>query len=116
MTPDGRRVVSASAEETLKIWDLESGRSLATLEGHAYGVNACVVTPDGRRIVSASYDNTLKVWDLESGRSLATLEGHTTSVRARVVTPDDVPDGAGGIRELRIPGVRVREALGLIPL
>jgi mRNA-degrading endonuclease YafQ of YafQ-DinJ toxin-antitoxin module len=88
VTPDGRRVVSASADETLKVWDLESGRALATLEGHAGGVRACAVTPDGRCVVSASWDKTLKVWDLESGCALATLEGHPGGVRACAVTPD----------------------------
>ena len=39
VTPDGRRVVSASADNTLKVWDLETGRALATLEGHAAGVH-----------------------------------------------------------------------------
>jgi len=84
----GRRVVSASQDRTLKVWDLESGRALVTLEGHAGGVTACAVTPDGRRVVSASYDQTLKVWDLESGRALVTLEGHTSVVNACAVTPD----------------------------
>src|SRR5262249_22162873 len=72
VAPDGRRVVSASADRTLKIWDLETGRSLATLRQHADSVTACAVTPDGRRVVSASADRTLKIWDLETGRSLAT--------------------------------------------
>ena len=38
VTPDGRRVVSASDDNTLKVWDLETGRALATLEGHADSV------------------------------------------------------------------------------
>jgi WD40 repeat protein len=81
-------VVSASNDKTLKVWDLESERTLATLEGHADWVRACAVTPDGGRVVSASNDKTLKVWDLESGRSLATLEGHASKVNACAVTPD----------------------------
>jgi hypothetical protein len=52
VTPDGRRAVSASEDNTLKVWDLESGQELRTLEGHSDPVNAVVVTPDGRRAVS----------------------------------------------------------------
>src|SRR5664279_1778676 len=47
-SPDGRRIVSASRDNTLKIWDAESGAELATLTGHN-----CAFSPDGRRIVSA---------------------------------------------------------------
>lgn len=67
VTPDGRRVVSASSDQTLKVWDPESGRALATLEGHVGRVSVCAVTPDGRRVVSASWDQTLKVWDFKRG-------------------------------------------------
>jgi WD40 repeat protein len=81
-------VVSASFDQTLKVWDLESGRELLTLQGHADSVSACAVTPDGRRVVSASFDQTAKVWDLESGRELLTLQGHADSVNACAVTPD----------------------------
>jgi WD40 repeat protein len=88
VTPDGRRVVSASWDHTLKVWDLASGRVEATLEGHTDCVAACAVTPDGRRVVSASADKTLKLWDLASGRVEATLEGHAGGVTACAVTPD----------------------------
>ena len=56
--------------QTLKVWDLEQGALLATLEGHGAGVRAVAVTPDGRRAVSGSDDRTLKVWDLEQGALL----------------------------------------------
>ena len=88
VTPDGRRVVSASEDRTLKIWDLDTGCVVATLEGHAGRVLACSVTPDGRRVVSASEDRTLKVWDLATGRVRSTLEGHADCVTACAVTPD----------------------------
>ncbi|MGK3969538.1 AAA family ATPase [Sorangium sp. So ce118] len=88
VSPDGQRIVSASWDRTLKVWDLASGKLLSTLEGHSGWVNACAVSPDGQRIVSASTDSTLKVWDLASGKLLSTLEGHSGDVNACAVSPD----------------------------
>src|SRR6185503_10716012 len=72
MTPDLRRVVSASADGTLRAWDLGSGALVATLEGHTSWVRAYAAMLDGRHVISASEDRTLKVWDLESGACLFT--------------------------------------------
>jgi len=88
VTPDGKRAVSASSDKTLKVWDVDTGRALRTLEGHSGVVHGVALTPDGMRAVSASYDNTLKVWDLETGCAPRTLEGHTEFVNAVAVTPD----------------------------
>src|SRR5271166_1171910 len=63
ITPDGRHAVSASYDNTLRIWDLESGQSVRTLEGHSDLVHGVAITPDGRRAVSASSDKTLRAWD-----------------------------------------------------
>jgi WD40 repeat protein len=73
VTPDGRRALSASNDKKLKLWDLDSGRQLRTLEGHSDSVTAVAVTPDGSRALSASRDNTLKLWDLRSGDVLTTF-------------------------------------------
>ena len=88
VTPDGRRAVSASADHTLKVWDLDSGQSLLTLQGHSHPVRGVAVTPDGRCAVSASADHTLKVWDLDSGQPLFTFQGHSAEVNDVAVTPD----------------------------
>ena len=88
VAPDGQHVVSASYDQTLKVWELASGRQVATLQGHTDHVTACAVTPDGRHVVSASHDQSLKVWELASGRQVATLQGHTNAVTACAATPD----------------------------
>ena len=71
VTPDGKLVVSASDDKTLKVWDLESGQALRTLEGHSEWVDGVAVRQDGKLAVSASWDKTLRVWDLESDRRCA---------------------------------------------
>ena len=72
-------------DDTLRLWDLESGES-RVLEGHTDGVTALAVLPDGRAL-SGSGDGTLRLWDLESGESRV-LEGHTGRVTALAVLPD----------------------------
>jgi len=84
----GRWIVSGSDDGTVKVWEMESGRLLRSLEGHTGGVNAVVVSPDGRTIVSGSRDSTVKVWDAESGLLMRTLEGHTGEVWVVAVSPD----------------------------
>jgi len=88
VTPDGRRVVSASKDWTLKVWDLETGEMLHTLRGHQGWIEAVAVTSDGRRAVSASLDRTLRVWDLERGLELDRLYGPSDEFQALAVTPD----------------------------
>jgi WD40 repeat protein len=80
--------VSASRDQTLRLWDLESGKTIRMFEGHSGAVNAVAVTLDGRLAVSASDDQTLRLWDLESGQTLRTLQGHTKFVSAVAVTLD----------------------------
>ena len=81
VTPDGRQAISASYDNTLKVWDLASGAEVRTLPGHTGTVYGVAVTPDGRQAISASWDNTLKVWDLASGAEVRTLPGHTAGSR-----------------------------------
>jgi len=88
LTSDGSRAVSASMDGTLKVWDLETGSELRTLEDHTDSVFAVAVTRDGKRAVSASRDRTLKVWDLETGSVLRTLEDHSGPVSGVALTPD----------------------------
>jgi len=87
-SPDGLRIVSASDDQTLRIWDAKSGACLATLSGHESHVLGCAWSPDLLRIVSASGDNTLRIWDAKSGACLATLSGHQDSVLGCAWSPD----------------------------
>ena len=110
VTPDGQRVVSASADDTLKVWDLATGRVLATLEGHTASVTGCAVTPDGQRVVSVSFDHTLKVWDLASRACLLTHRANAvyTAVTATATTII-AGDAVGAVWFLEWPSSHHRE-------
>ena len=64
VTTDQQRLISASKDKTIKVWDMASGMELLTLTGHRRPVNGLAVTPDGRYLLSASGDKTIKKWDL----------------------------------------------------
>jgi WD40 repeat protein len=61
-SPDGQRIVTASADKTARLWNAANGQLLAKLEGHTARVNRAVFSPDGQRIVTASDDATARVY------------------------------------------------------
>jgi NB-ARC domain/WD domain, G-beta repeat len=69
----GDYIVSASDDQTLKVWDAHTGEERRTLRGHTDNVRGCAISPAGDFIVSASLDRTLKVWDAHTGACLSTL-------------------------------------------
>jgi WD40 repeat protein len=87
-SPDGTRILTASWDNTAKLWDAESGKLLQNLEGHNAWVESAVFSSDGTSILTASWDNTAKLWDAESGKLLQNLEGHTSAVVSAVFSPD----------------------------
>ena len=74
-SPDGQRIVG-SHDDTIKLWDAQTGLELRTLEGHS-GLVSVAFSPDSQRIVSGSLDSTIKLWDAQTGLELRTLEGHS---------------------------------------
>ena len=87
-SPDGKRIVSASYDHTIRIWDAFTGQCLVTLEEQIEPVNSAVFSPDGKYILSASNDNTICVWNSYSGHCLVTMEGHAGYVYSATFSPD----------------------------
>ena len=64
-SPDGKRLATASDDETAKVWDAESGQELLTLRGHSGDVNGVAYSPDGKRLATASEDGTVQVYAID---------------------------------------------------
>ncbi len=90
-SPNGNRVVTACDEGTAKIWDVNRGALLHTLQGHTDVVRSASFSPDGSRVVTASNDQTAKIWNANNGALLHTLQapqGHAWRVNSASFSPD----------------------------
>ena len=68
-SPDGKRIVSASEDKSVRIWDVRLGVQLGNpIAGHKGGVRFATFSPDGKQIVSASGDGTIRIWDVQTGQ------------------------------------------------
>ena len=79
-SPDGRYIVSASFDNSIKLWDSRDGRFLHTFRGHVASVYQVAWSADCRLLVSCSKDTTLKVWDVRTRKLSVDLPGHKDEV------------------------------------
>ncbi|CDZ96894.1 Cdc4 and related F-box and WD-40 proteins [Phaffia rhodozyma] len=85
-------LMSASLDNTVRVWDVETGKTKKTLFGHIEGVWS--VDADPLRVVSSSHDRTIKVWSREDGKCSQTLVGHREAVTCLSLTDTQILSGS----------------------
>jgi formylglycine-generating enzyme required for sulfatase activity len=88
-SPDGRLAASGASDNTVRVWDVATGKELHKLEGYTAEVGCVCFLPNGRRLIAGSTDSTLRLWDITSGKELGRFEGHPKYVQRPLrITPD----------------------------
>jgi WD40 repeat protein len=75
-------LVSGSLDDTIRVWNLQTGQLLYSLDGHARGVNHVVIGAGGQVLASCGDDDVVRVWNLTNGSLIHTLSGHLRDVTA----------------------------------
>jgi WD40 repeat protein len=88
VSPKGQTLASGGDDNTIKLWNLNTGQEALTLSGHSAAVRAVTFSPDGQTLASGSDDKTIKLWDLRTGQAIFTLSGHSQAVTAVAISPD----------------------------
>lgn len=96
ISPDGRLVAMASADKTVRIWDVESNREKRRCIGHTASLWCVAFSPDGALLLSGGKDGTLRLWQVETGRELRKFEGHDDLAACLTFAPDGKRALSGG--------------------
>jgi WD40 repeat protein/serine/threonine protein kinase len=85
---DGRRIASGGADNTVRVWDVETHKELRQFTGHTYSLDSVAFSPDGRRLLTADQSKVFRLWDVDRGTELRQFVGHTDAVRSVIFTKD----------------------------
>ncbi|MHB8599496.1 MAG: protein kinase domain-containing protein [Ktedonobacteraceae bacterium] len=92
-SPDGHAIASSSEDETVQVWDAQSGQTLITYRNNALQASAITWSPDGKYIAATSglLADTVQIWDASTGQvssNHARYSGHAEAIRAIAWSPD----------------------------
>jgi mono/diheme cytochrome c family protein len=86
--PDGQLVAFASADKTVRLWDVEDNRDKRRCIGHTASLWCVAFSPDGSRLLSGGKDGTLRLWQVDTGREVGKFEGHDDLLTCLAFAPE----------------------------
>ena len=113
-SPNSKKIVSGSADGTVRIWDSRTGISIcAPLTGHMGSIYSVSFSPDGKKIVSGGDDKTIRIWDAQTGKQIGEpIIGHEASVNSVSFSPDGKKIVSGSAdRTIRIWDAQIGEPI-----
>lgn len=87
-SPDGKILASCSKDQTIILWDVDTGSIKHTLKGHTDFVTSVSFSPDGKTLASGSIDETIRFWDLETGTHVKTFKESEVNVTQISFSPN----------------------------
>ena len=114
--PSDAKFVTASDDNTLKIWDFTSSTNESTFKDHGWDVKACDWHPTKGLVVSGSKDHSVRLWDPRTTRNLTTLHGHKNAITATVFSRlrDQLLATAGRDGQTRIFDLRMMRDVAIL--
>jgi WD40 repeat protein len=88
ISADGKKALSGSEDQTVRLWDVATGRELLRLRSVNEEILGVAISPDGREAATAVKDGTVRLWDLESGKQRLAIKAHTERATVVAFTPD----------------------------
>jgi WD40 repeat protein len=87
-SPDGKQLVTASADGSVRLWDVATGTELHRFPGVPGGTFGAAFSPDGKYVASGGIDGTARLWNVQTGQEVRRSVGHTGLVRTVAFSPD----------------------------
>lgn len=124
ISPDGRTLASANghfsdSDNTIKIWDLETGQFKFNIPKHSYSGSDEVLfalNPNGKTVVSGvlvnrNSDKNIVIWNLETGEPVKTLTMTDDRVHSLAISPDGQTLVSGGRENINIWNLKTGEVV-----